>query len=215
MSEVMGSSTYVEHKQPILRDIGACQAYFVIRSCIDLGLKPRAKDADDGVATDVLVDVVTISPFASPYSDEISSMFGMKEVQKAHDLLNCGLIVYRNSSGSRFTDSLEHLLRMASGRCKDPLWWVIPLMRSEIFRCRASLAKFSRSKILLPIGSGSKCEVLCLIGHKDHPQSVEVWDEVTNSKLGWYNSCVRTMRVAPDICRDCWMILKYFNPRVS
>jgi len=154
-------------------------------------------------------------PYASPYSGEISSMFGMKDITTIPKVGSSkGLIIYRNSSGCRFTDNLGRLLRHSLASCPNPKWWIVPVMRKEIAKHKSLLARFSNSKVALPIGSGRSSELLCLVGSRDHPTETTIWNDVTLSKLGWYNSYVRPMRVAPDICRDCWMILRYFNPRV-
>jgi len=202
IDEVKGYSHNSTHKQPMSGIIQACEAYFMLRA-LEL-----VRQSEDNMVT----KVESVGDRFTPYSGPVAKRFEVMLTQGAScEGKDVGLIVHRPvARASEYVGSIEDRIKSVQSPLTSIKWWVIPLSVEEVMRKPACLNTFEYSLLMLPVGCGKEVTKLCLVGFRGSELRRPYWESMNVGSLGWYNSYVRTVRVPPDMCRECWIMKGLF-----
>ena len=183
VDEISGSVTYT---QPMRLDPWMCHTYLVVRALRDLRTM--------GVISETLMALVAgSSPDCILHYTETSDVLNVNCTSHASEKWD-GVIVCRPLSvNSELLDTSVKLRSMLSRAG----WWIVPISVDELLESSFLPQNKSHSRVMLLVVCGCKCEIMCLVGHKQNSYRNFVWDMDEKAKVGWYNKLVRPIRVAP------------------
>ena len=193
VDEVLATSTYRIHRQPMSLNPWACNAYFVVEAVRDLRFA--------GVIDDCTLTLVLGQSFDNvDYHRESLEALGLRHTRDSSDDWK-GLIVYRPlSSECALTVGLRDEETLLLDKAQ---WWVVPVSWDELVDMQFLPHSVISSRVMLPVACGHKCEFFCLVGYRGSGYSPISWDPDSQARVGWYNKMLRPMRTAPDLCYDC------------
>lgn len=86
--------------------------------------------------------------------------------------------------------------------------WVLILSHSELQRLDRRPPEGLCYRVALPVACGGLLTMFAIVGYSGYQCDRSQMEVPGVEKLAWYNQLVRTARVSPDICYDCWSISK-------